>query len=154
MHSHAGGFAWLTAIRSRNVRAVIGLEPGSGFVFPEGEVPPTLECATGPLTGVSIPPDDFRRLTEIPIIIYYGDNIPNEPHEVAGLDNWRVRWQMAELFVDAINRHGGDAKLVSLPERGIMGNTHFPFSDLNNVQVADELCEFLSEKQLDERRHS
>jgi pimeloyl-ACP methyl ester carboxylesterase len=149
MHSHAGGFAWLTAIRNRNVRAVIGLEPGSGFVFPENEVPPTLDCATGPLAGVGIPEEDFRRLTEIPVVIYYGDNIPAEPDRVAGLDNWRVRWQMAQSFVEAINRHGGDAQLISLPERGIHGNTHFLFSDLNNVEIADELEAFLADNQLD-----
>jgi hypothetical protein len=26
-HSHAGGFGWLTLLRSRNVRAVISIEP-------------------------------------------------------------------------------------------------------------------------------
>ena len=41
--------------------------------------------------------------------------------------------------------------VVHLPERGIRGNTHFPFSDLNNVQVAEEVSRFLSEKSLDGR---
>jgi hypothetical protein len=40
---------------------------------------------------------------------------------------------------------------VHLPERGIDGNTHFPFSDLNNVQIADEVSTFLSDKGLDAR---
>ena len=39
--------------------------------------------------------------------------------------------------------------VVHLPERGIRGNTHFPFSDLNNVQVTDEVSRFLSETGLD-----
>ena len=34
-HSHAGGFGWLTQIHNRSVRAVVSLEPGSGFVCPE-----------------------------------------------------------------------------------------------------------------------
>jgi hypothetical protein len=34
-------------------------------------------------------------------------------------------------------------------EIGIRGNTHFPFSDLNNLQVADLMSKFLSEKKLD-----
>jgi hypothetical protein len=41
--------------------------------------------------------------------------------------------------------------VVHLPEHGIRGNTHFPFSDLNNVQVADEVSRFLSDKGLDGR---
>lgn len=29
--------------------------------------------------------------------------------------------------------------MVHLPEIGIRGNTHFPFSDLNNIELADLL---------------
>ena len=45
-------------------------------------------------------------------------------------------------------RHGGDAKVVHLLEIGIRGNTHFPFSNLNNVQIADLMSRFLAEKHL------
>ncbi len=60
-----------------------------------------------------------------------------------------VRLAMARLWVDAVNKHGGDARLVHLPEIGIRGNTHFLFSDLNNVQIADQVSQFLAEKKLD-----
>jgi hypothetical protein len=74
-----------------------------------------------------------------------------------------VRLQMARLFagyVDKINaqhpitrtgdtRHGGDAAVVHLPEIGIKGNTHFPFSDMNNQEIAVVLGEWLHEKKLD-----
>jgi hypothetical protein len=39
--------------------------------------------------------------------------------------------------------------VVHLPDIGIRGNTHFPFSDLNNVQIADQVSKFFSEKKLD-----
>lgn len=32
---------------------------------------------------------------------------------------------------------------------GIRGNTHFPFSDLNNLQIAELMSRFLTEKHLD-----
>ena len=32
---------------------------------------------------------------------------------------------------------------------GIRGNTHFPMSDLNNLEIADHLSEFLKKKGLD-----
>ncbi len=57
---------------------------------------------------------------------------------------------MARLWTEAIKRHGGDATLVHLPEIGIKGNTHFPFSDLNNVQIADLMSGFLAQKKLDD----
>jgi hypothetical protein len=148
-HSQGGGPGWLAAMKSSNVRAVATYEPGSGFVFPEGEVPPTMSCLTGPLEGLGVPMQQFMQLTKIPIVLYFGDNIPEEPSPVPGLDNWRARIAMARLFRDAVNRHGGDATLVHLPELGIRGNTHFAFSDMNNVQIADLLSKFLAEKHLD-----
>jgi hypothetical protein len=48
-----------------------------------------------------------------------------------------------------VNKHGGDITLVELPALGIRGNTHFPMSDLNNVQIADLLSKFLADKKLD-----
>jgi len=71
------------------------------------------------------------------------------PTDIAGHDNWRVRLAMARLWVDAVNRHGGDARLVYLPDLGIRGNTHFLYSDLNNLQIADQMSTFLAEKGLD-----
>ena len=53
------------------------------------------------------------------------------------------------IWAGAVNKHGGDAKLVHLPEIGVRGNTHFPFSDLNNVEIADLMSQFLHEKGLD-----
>ncbi|WP_312166327.1 alpha/beta fold hydrolase [Phenylobacterium sp.] len=148
-HSQAGGPGWLTAIKSANVKAIVALEPGSGFVFPHGELPPAMPSAAGALTPEAVPLADFKKLTRIPIVIYYGDNIPTEATERRGEDNWRVRLAMARLWVEAVNRHGGDARLVHLPEIGIRGNTHFLMSDLNNVQLADQVTRFLAEKKLD-----
>jgi hypothetical protein len=148
-HSHAGGFGWEATIRNPNVRAVVSIEPGSGFVFPEGELPDAMPSSNGTLEPVAVPLAEFQALTRVPIIVYYGDNIPTEPTEIAGRDNWRTRFTMARLWVEAINRHGGDATFVSLPERGIRGNTHFAFSDLNNHEIAEQIGLFLADKGLD-----
>jgi pimeloyl-ACP methyl ester carboxylesterase len=148
-HSQAGGPGWLTAIKSQNVKGIVAFEPGSGFLFPEGDEPPAMPSAAGVLTPEAVPLADFKKLTRIPIILYYGDNFPVEPTVARGQDNWRVRLAMARLWVAAINKHGGDAQLVHLPEVGIRGNTHFLMSDLNNVQVADRVVQFLADKSLD-----
>jgi pimeloyl-ACP methyl ester carboxylesterase len=148
-HSQGGGPGWRTAIKNPNVRAVVAYEPGSSFIFPEGEVPPPMPAATGTLEGVGVPLSEFMQLTKIPIVIYFGDNIPEQPTANPGQDNWRVRLAMARLFRDAVNRRGGDVPLVHLPEIGIHGNTHFPFSDLNNLEIADLMSQFLEKKGLD-----
>lgn len=148
-HSQGGEPGWLTAIKSPNVKGIVALEPGSGFIFPEGELPPAMPSAAGTLSPVPVSLADFEKLTRIPIVIYYGDNFPTEPTKERGQDNWRVRLAMAKLWVEAINKHGGDAKLVHLPDIGIRGNTHFLMWDLNNVQIADLISKFLTEKKLD-----
>ena len=148
-HSQGGGPGWLTAMKSKKVKAVVAYEPGSQYVFPEGEVPEDMPSGTGPLKGYPVPLKDFMQLTKIPIVVYYGDNIPTEISDNPGQDNWRVRLKMARIWVNTINRHGGDATLVHLPEIGIYGNTHFMFSDLNNVQIADLLSKWLKDKGLD-----
>jgi hypothetical protein len=148
-HSHSGGMGWLTAIKNQNVKAIVSYEPGSGFLFPEGEVPLPMQSSSGALTASAVPMTDFIKLTKIPIIIYYGDNIPEQPSDNPGADGWRVRLAMARLWRDAVNKYGGDVTVVHLPEVGIKGNTHFPFSDLNNVEIADLMSKWLKEKGLD-----
>jgi pimeloyl-ACP methyl ester carboxylesterase len=148
-HSHSGGMGWRTAIKSPNVRAIVSYEPGSNFVFPEGEVPPPVPSSSGSVAAIAAPLAEFMQLTKIPIVIYYGDNIPETQIANGGQDGWRARMQMARLWRDAVNQRGGDVTVVHLPEVGLRGNTHFPFSDLNNVQVADLMSEWLRKKGLD-----
>lgn len=149
-HSQGGGAGWRAAIKTPRVRAVVSYEPGA-FFFPKGEAPAELATSSPfPVKPVEIPLAEFLKLTKIPIVLYYGDNIPEQPSAYPGQDNWRIRLHMARLWVAAINKHGGDATLIHLPTIGIKGNTHFPFSDLNNMEIADQLSKWLHEKNLDQ----
>ena len=149
-HSQGGGPGWLSVMKSPNIKAVVSYESGSGFPFPEGEVPaPIPNKFNKLLTADAVPMDEFRKLTRIPIIIYYGDNIPESPAENPAQDYWHAGVQMANKWAATVNKHGGDATVVQLPKVGIRGNTHFPFSDLNNVEVADHLSAWLKQKKLD-----
>jgi hypothetical protein len=103
----------------------------------------------GSLEAVGVPLAEFMKLTKIPIVAFYGDNIPDKPTANPSEDSWRVRLAMEGLWRDAVNRRGGDVTLVHLPELGIRGTTHFPFSDLNNREIADLLSDFLKTKHLD-----
>ena len=76
-------------------------------------------------------------------------NTPEKPVDLPAQDSWRARLEMARLWQAAVNKHGGDVTLVHLPKLGIKGNTHFPFSDLNNVEIADLVSKFLADKRLD-----
>ncbi|WP_279018144.1 alpha/beta hydrolase [Megasphaera elsdenii] len=134
-HSAGGGPGWGTAMASSHVKGVIALEPGT-FPFP----------AKG--TAVSI--DDFMKLTRIPIIVYFGDNIPKGDTPVANWseDNWRVRWNLAKKWEAVMNKYGGHVQVVSLPDIGIKGNTHFMMADLNNEDVANAMEKWMKENGL------
>jgi pimeloyl-ACP methyl ester carboxylesterase len=148
-HSQGGGVGWYTAMKSARVQAIISYEPGSNFPFPEGEVPAPLPSAAGPFGAVGVPMAMFLKLTRMPIILFYGDYIPEQPTANLGQDQWRVRLAMARRWAEVVNHHGGDVSVVRLPDVGLHGNTHFPFSDLNNIEVADEMQRFLTAKGLD-----
>lgn len=142
----AGGFpGWLAVMRNPEVKGVVALEPG-GFVFPDSEVPAPLPGLTGGLSGTGVPMQQFLELTRKPVVIYFGDYIPESGATTLGGSNWEVRLKMAREFVAAINRHGGDATLVLLPEIGIKGNSHFMMQELNNDLIADNVAAWLDSR--------
>jgi len=135
--------------------------PEGAFVWPQGEVPPPELRADGALVAADTPLSavvsqaDFSKLTKIPIQIFYGDNIPKvlDPINVGlrlTLDSRRIVVIRAKQFADLINKHGGQAQVVVLPEIGIFGNTHFIMADLNNQQIAAMVSDWLSQHGLDQ----
>ena len=134
-HSAGGGPGWGTAMASSHVKGVIALEPGT-FPFPA--------------KGTAVSMDDFMKLTRIPIIVYFGDNIPKGDTPVANWseDNWRVRWNLAKKWEAVMNKYGGHVQVVSLPDIGIKGNTHFMMADLNNEDVANAMEKWMKENGL------
>lgn len=152
-HSMSGQYGWVTAMkRPGAVKAIVSLEPGE-FAFPASEVPGPIPTTSDLLqefmAAQPMPDEQFDRLTEIPIFLIYGDNVATEPCEEFGAELWRMTDVRAQQFVDTVNRRGGRATLVRLPELGMKGNTHFPMTDLNNVAVADLISEYLSTQLLD-----
>ena len=150
-HSMGGTIGWRTALRSDKVRAIIAYEPGgTPFIFPDTEMPKITEARFKALSAsaMGVPMEDFLKLTRIPIVLYYGDYIKVGSDNV-GEDKWGTEYAMAQQFVDTINRHGGDATLVHLPDIGIKGNSHFLIQEKNNKQIMELALTWLHEKGLD-----
>ncbi|MDO5112951.1 MAG: alpha/beta fold hydrolase [Planctomycetia bacterium] len=154
-HSASGVLGWHTAMQAPEgtLAAIVAFEPGN-TVLPEGETPWELPYANAQAYERQMPQivsvEAFRKLTRFPILIVWGDHIAKEPSEIFNLDVWRIASTRAKQFVEAVNRHGGDARIVFLPEIGLHGNTHAPFSDRNNREVAALMENFLKEKGLDQ----
>lgn len=137
----AGGLrALLTALKTDDLVGIVAYE-NVGWVYPEGEGPGTPE---GPFGPVEVPLEEFRKLTRLPIQAVWGDNIEESA-------TYRTRLAESRRFVDIVNKHGGRAEVLVLPDAGLEGNTHIPFADLNNVAVADLLSQFLRKHTLDSR---
>ena len=149
-HSQGGGAAMSTAMKNKNVKALVLYEPGGcSLFFPEGtEIGIPKEELPDYFSVNKISKKEFKKLTEIPIVIYFGDNIPSEKSEYPILEEWRLRLNLARKWAEIVNANGGDAKIVHLPEIGVKGNTHFPFSDLNNEEIADLMEKWMEEKGL------
>jgi pimeloyl-ACP methyl ester carboxylesterase len=149
-HSQSGLFGWLAGSRSPNVKGIISYEPG--FVFPEDDMPAPIPLYKGTqVAGAPVTPVEFVNLAKLPIQVVYGDNIPKRPIPDLVADGRRAQQVTSQLFVQALNSKGGNASVLLLPDVGLYGNSHFMFSDLNNVEVADQVSLFLSAKGLDIR---
>ena len=149
-HSQGGPVGWRTLLKTDNIKAIVAYEPGGGIPFPRGQVPEEGKILTlsKKTEGIEVSMSDFMKYTEIPIIVYYGDNLP-ETNERPELYEWTRRLHLMRKWAALLNKHGGDVTVIHLPKIGLYGNTHFPFSDLNNVEVAIHLSKWLHEKGLD-----
>ena len=113
-----------------------------GYVYPQGEGP------GGPVGGfgpVEVPLEEFKKLTKFPMQMVWGDNVDKSA------TYYEQPRTLSKLFAEKINKYGGKAQVLMLPDAGLKGNTHIPFADMNNVAVADLLSMFLAENGLDKR---
>lgn len=113
-HSQAGFFPQRAALLDRTgVKGLISLEA---------------VCAT-------LTPDEIKSLTAIPMLFVYGDH-------TAGT-SWEAWADGCRRFVDHVNRAGGKATLLLLPDAGLAGNSHMFMMDTNNLRVADLILRWI-----------
>ena len=89
-----------------------------------------------------MPLADFQKLTQIPILIIVADFLDKVPGGTARVTN-------GQAMVTSVNNHGGNAKLIYLPELGILGNSHVMMLEENNAEIADLVSQWLKENGLD-----
>ena len=148
-HSQGGAVGWLTARKTDKIKAIVSYEPGGSFPFVKDENPTAMKAESGQGETVEVSEDEMQKYTRFPIIIYYGDNMPADETATQEQKRWCNRLEIARKWAEAVNKRGGDATVVHLPDVGLHGNTHFPFSDLNNLDVAKLMSDWLHEKRLD-----
>lgn len=136
----AGGFrALLTRLKSDNVKGIVAYE-NPGYVFPDTMQPRQDE---GPFGPVYVTEAEFARLTTIPIQLVWGDHLDQS-------GGWDAFYAVASRFADAVNERGGKVEILRLTDVGLKGNTHIPFADLNNDEVATHLFTWMKRNGFDQ----
>ncbi len=125
-HSQGGRAGWLVPKYTKNIAAIVAIEPGGG-----------IETGT----------DEYNAIVEqkIPVAMYFGDYIDNGDEKIAATASWQSMRQSCYDFADAYNADGGNGVVIDLPKEGIYGNDHFMFQDLNNDVVADHVENWIKE---------
>ena len=70
---------------------------------------------------------------------------------LVGVHGEGIALQVPRGRIEVSARLGRTPRILHLPDAGLRGNSHFMFSDLNNVEVADQLTKFLQRHGLDAR---
>jgi hypothetical protein len=136
-------------LKTDNIKGIVSYEPGGLFPFPQGKRPEETKTKMRMAEATEVSMSQFMVYTKLPIVMYYGDNIPTTPGNNPHQNDWLFRLSLAREWAAMVNNYGGNVKVVHLPEIGIYGNTHFPFSDMNNLQIADLLSAFLKTNKLE-----
>lgn len=135
----AGGMrALLAALETDKIRAIVAYE-NPGFVFPRSA---GINLPEGPFGPVYVSDAEFARLTKVPMQFVWGDNVEKSA-------SWRQLLDLCRQFVRIVNERGGKAEILMLPDAGLKGNTHIPFADMNNEDVAAQLFAWLKQQKLD-----
>jgi hypothetical protein len=142
-HSASSLSGYEAAMQNPNIKGIIGLE-STGVPCPSDNPFPPVVGNFGTTACTPVDPTLFKHLAEIPILMEFGDNIPSGPSNYFGLDFWYRMHAIDLEFKNAVNALGGHVTLLELTQRGIKGNTHFAFTDLNNAQVAGLIQQYLS----------
>ncbi len=131
----------------RQLKGAILLGHSESGLFPEQAA---LTDPTGIKGMISVEPGDctsliptskeVKALAKIPTLIVYGDNI-----EAAGtvFPNWPQAFKGCQTYVATINKAGGHALLLHLPDVGVKGNSHMMMQDKNNLQVASLILSWI-----------
>jgi pimeloyl-ACP methyl ester carboxylesterase len=88
----------------------------------------------------SLSPAQISILAKIPTLVMFGDHLGDSPN---GINSWPASFDSCNQFVKQVTAAGGDAKMMSLPEMGIKGNSHMLMQDKNNLQLADLIISWI-----------
>jgi hypothetical protein len=114
-HSQSGIYPFQTAaLSTTGIAGIVAIEPAACPAATDGMGP----------------------YTKMPILVLFGDYVDLSPR-------WAARLKTCREFVQVVNKSGGHAELVALPDVGLHGNSHMLMQDKNSLEVADWLLAWI-----------
>jgi pimeloyl-ACP methyl ester carboxylesterase len=118
-HSESGFFPERAALANPSgVRGIVSIEP---------------------VCPATVTQQEITALAKIPIVFLWGDHIEDSPLAI-----WKTLFANCRQIASQIVAVGGDASVLHLPAMGIKGNSHMLMQDLNNLQVADLILDWIA----------
>jgi len=90
--------------------------------------------------------EQLRILASIPMLIVFGDYLDN-PTGISGF-SWRNSYVQGMELVTRIQAIQGRAEMLYAPDHGIRGNSHMIMQDMNNLQIADLILDWMERNHL------
>lgn len=106
--------------------------PTQAVLKKKGGIKGIIQLETGCFTNLT--DDQVKTLAKIPILVMLGDYLGEHPDAACVKE------------MDQIKAVGGDMTFISLPDVGIKGNSHMFMQDKNNLEVADLIIKWVSER--------
>jgi pimeloyl-ACP methyl ester carboxylesterase len=125
-HSQSGSFPLATALLNPSVtRGLVLVEPG-----------------TCPATYT---PEQISTLAKVPILVVFGDYRDTDTG-ISTLPSWQTRFEACQAMLARIEKAGGQVEMLSTPDRGIRGNSHMIMQDSNNLEIADIILQWITQR--------
>jgi hypothetical protein len=94
-------------------------------------------CHEGPWNSAQM-----ETFTKIPLLVVFGDHL-DAKSTVEGF-SWQSAYEDCTSFVSEINKAGGKATMLHLPQAGLVGNSHLLMMERNNLAIADLLIDWIA----------
>jgi hypothetical protein len=133
----------LATLASQLRGAVLMAHSQSGF-FPERSALTNPSGIRGIISIEALCPEnvteqEISAFAKIPTVFVWGDHIEDSP-----LPAWKTSFAACQQLAKRLQGAGGDATVLHLPAAGVKGNSHMLMQDLNNLQVADLMLDWIA----------
>lgn len=105
--------------------------PTQAVLKNRGGIKGIIQLETGCFSNLT--EDQIDALAKVPILVVVGDHLGDHPEAACVVE------------MEQINAAGGDMTFISLPEAGLVGNSHMFMQDRNSLEVADILIRWIRE---------